>query len=118
MSGDGNGQFAEAMMQAARRIHSGERAYDVCIEACAQMLDVVTKADHGGAAYNLWAEISDLLDAPSGPQSEAACSTMAEAVAMDWLAIDAESVEAVAAYFERWDPGIGAAWLAVAAREP
>jgi hypothetical protein len=37
---------------------------------------------------------------------------MAAAVAEDWLLVDTGSSESVAAYFERWDPAKGSAWLA------
>ena len=112
---DANSRLADVMTHASLRIVAGERSYDVCIEACGALTnaDMFGKADHDGAAYILWAEISDLYDSPSGPRSEAACDAMALAGATDWLAIDAESVGPVSSFFQRWEPAEGTSWLAV-----
>jgi hypothetical protein len=112
---DANSRLADVMTRASLRIAAGERPYDVCIEACGALTnaDIFGKADHDGTAYILWAEISDLYDSPSGPRSEAACDAMALAVAIDWLAIDAELVGSVSSFFQRWEPAKGASWLTV-----
>lgn len=89
-----------------------ERPYDIAIDAMGAIGGVLTEARHAGVAYMLWAEISDLLDAPRGPESEEMCDAYARAAATDWLAVDATSPEAVTFYFDRWEPGSGSAWVA------
>jgi hypothetical protein len=108
---DGDAQLADVMTHAAKRISAGDRAYEVCTDAMGALVDLIGKAHHDGAAYLLWAEISDLFDSPWGPRSESACSAFAAAASADWLSV-ARSPEAVASYFERWHPGRGSAWLA------
>ena len=111
-SSEDDAQLARVMTQAARRILAGDRAYDVWLDAGGPLSELICKAHHDGAAYVLWASVSDLLDSPWGPLSESACNQMAAAVAEDWLSVDTGTPESVAAYFERWDPANGSAWLA------
>lgn len=108
----GDTRLVQVMTRAAQRILAGERPYDVCNDATGRLSDLIGMAHHDGAAYVLWARISDLVDHPSGPQSEFACNDMARAVSGDWLRVDSRSAESVAAYFERWDLATGSAWLA------
>lgn len=72
--------------------------------------DVLEKATHGGEAYVLWADISDLFDDPRGPHSEALCNEFALRAATDWATVDSDSREAVESYFERWNPNGGIEW--------
>ena len=100
----------QIMTDTAQRVLARERAYDVAKHAMGALVHLLAHARHGGAAYKLWASISDLFDDPRGPASEEICDVYADAVAVDWLSVDTSSREAVAAYFKKWDPASGSAW--------
>ncbi len=103
--------LVRVMTQVAERVlASEERPDDVAIDAMGALGGLLTEASHGGIAYLLWAEISDLCDDPRGPGSAEECNKRARAAASDWPAVDRDSVEAVDSYFERWDPRTGTAW--------
>jgi hypothetical protein len=109
---DGDAELVRVMTRTAQRILAGERAYDVCVDTTGALVALLGKAHNDGTAYVLWAEIGDLVDSPRGPQSESACNGMAAAAAADWLSVEIQSPEAVASYFDRWNPATGSAWLA------
>jgi len=67
--------------------------------------------EHVGDGYVLWMEISDLVDAPDGPQSHALCRQVAESAAAAWDSIDQSNPERVSDYFSRWSPRGGNDWL-------
>lgn len=67
--------------------------------------------DHAGDAYVLWMEISDLVDAPDGPQSPELCKKVAEGAAAAWNSVDQSDPARVAEYFTSWRPRDGDSWL-------
>src|SRR5437016_13522373 len=94
-------ELVRLMTQAADSVLADDNAYDVANRTRAEMVHgpVLTEAMHGGAAYVLWAKISDLVDAPGGPFSDEACASAAKAVASDWLGVDPDSPDSIASYF-------------------
>ena len=122
---DPNDELVRVLSETAERVLAGERAYSVAHDATNAMLagPIVLEARHGGIAYVLWGSIADMFDDPRGPYSEEACQAFAQAASTDWQAINARSAEAIASYFQRWDPGskprrVGSAWRAVANKWP
>jgi hypothetical protein len=96
----------------ARLAAAGADAYWVSMEVAKEIIhfpDFGTE-DHEGDAYVLWAEISDLLDAPGGPESPELCRSVAEKAASTWDSVDQSDPEQVAAYFTRWDSRHGEGW--------
>jgi hypothetical protein len=100
----------------ARRVLARDRpAYEVANEAGPLLFPVWESARHAGDAYRLWACISDLQDDPFGPSSEPLCQIVGERASSDWVSLE-RSREVEDAYFQRWEPGSGAAWLAAVPR--
>lgn len=88
------------MNDAADRFEQGEHAYQLAISMLGTIgVDILTGSAFGGPAYRMWAELSDLLDAPGGPQSEEMCVAAVRRSAQTWKAVDKESRRAVARYF-------------------
>ncbi len=105
--------LVETMTQIARGVvATPDNAYWLAIEGNGALMPVVLTARHGGAAYVLWASLSDIQDDPRGPQDDALCVRQTTLAASEWLASD-NSPDAVDAYFERWAPsvGTGSAWV-------
>ena len=63
-----------------------------------------SESESSWSAYVIWAEISDLLDAPGGPESEELCEYLAGDFARRWLALpgrgEIENQEASMAEFD------------------
>lgn len=78
-----------------------QRVYDLLIEGVDPLTDLFDSSN-AARAYQIWASISDLVDAPGGPQSDEACATVARDAAREWLAVDQGSQESIDAYFHRW----------------
>lgn len=85
-----------------RILNPGERRiYDLLIEGVGPFTDLFD-LEWAGCAYQVWAAIGDLVDAPWGPHSDAACETTARAAAADWLAIDRSKRESIDDFFRAW----------------
>ena len=66
--------------------------------------EVIDTADHGGQAYVLWAELTDINDAPR-IANRALCEERSRMAAAEWLQVDLARPEAIERYFRRWrDP--------------
>lgn len=91
----------------------GADAYFVSMEIAAEALNTSSSesGDHAGDAYVLWMEISDLVDAPAGPQSPELCRKVAEGAAAAWDSVDQSDPARVADYFRDWSPRDGDGWL-------
>jgi hypothetical protein len=97
---------------AARLAVEGADAYWVSIEVAGDIQntpDVETER-HLGDAIVLWAEISDLVDAPGGPQSRELCERVARKAAAAWNSVDQSDPKQVADYFTHWGPRYGDDW--------
>jgi hypothetical protein len=98
------------MTEYCRRVLAGdERTYDLCMDAGGALMaaDLVLDASHGGAAYCLWMDASDIYDAPRRPdvallERERQLQDHARSFAADWVTLDPTSTAAVAAFFARW----------------
>ena len=101
---DPDSELVGVLNETARRVLRGERAYEAALETMSKIAlgPILLRARHGGAAYALWAAISDLKDGPDAPESHQARTSVATEAASDWLSIDAGSPEKIAQYFERW----------------
>jgi hypothetical protein len=97
----------------ARLAGDGADAHRLSMAIAAEALDTSNSEseDHAGAAYVLWMEISDLVDAPDGPQSPELCRTVAERAAAAWDSVDQSDPARLADYFTRWRPRDGDSWL-------
>ncbi|MFI8523932.1 hypothetical protein ACIGB8_05780 [Promicromonospora sukumoe] len=94
------------MTAAARRVLGpGSDAYEIGVEACGLILDeVIDTAEHGGVAYAVWAELTDVASSP-WTGAHAWCVALTELASRDWLSVGTADGVAVARYFERWqDP--------------
>ncbi|MGW2091467.1 MafI family immunity protein [Promicromonospora sukumoe] len=103
---EADARLSTIMTTAARRIlEPGSDAYEIGVEACGLVLDeVIDTAEHGGVAYAVWAELTDVASSP-WTGAHAWCVALTELASRDWLSIDMADVAAVARYFERWqDP--------------
>lgn len=101
-------QFRAAMTCTAERVlhPAGRRIYDLVMEEAQHFIGRFVDCSHGGGAFALWMQVSDLYDDPRGPQSEAACEEVGRKAAREWLALDQSRQEAVDGYFARWQsPG-------------
>lgn len=73
------------MDSAVDNLRDGEDAYEVAISMMGLLGGhVLTDSVFGGSAYQMWAEISDLLDDPKGPESHRMCEAAASYVASEW----------------------------------
>ena len=102
-------RLVEFMNHFSRRIEAGiNRSHEVCHEAGDALAnsDPLLEATHGGTAYRLWMDASDIYDAPRHDVSEAAARRKLDehtrALAGDWMSIDMSSSDAVSDYFSRW----------------
>lgn len=98
------GDFISEMTSLSLRIlePGGRRIYDLLIEGVAPFTDLF-EIVHPASAYQMWAAMSDLVDASGTPESEMECERLAKEAARDWLAIDdGHSFESTEAYFQRW----------------
>jgi len=92
----GSDVLARVMDATAHRVLFGtERAYVVAIDTMGDLahLDRGAESQSSWAAYILWAQISDLLDDPRGPQSEELCNEIATAFSRQWLALEDRETE-------------------------
>jgi len=76
-------------------------------------LGATGETSDAGRAYIIWAEITDLLDSPWGPESEEVCERHARAFASDWMQVDTAIARSVDSFFDRWKPYSGSSWNAV-----
>ncbi|MFI2364572.1 hypothetical protein [Promicromonospora sp. NPDC019610] len=97
----------DAIMTAAARqvLEPGSDAYEIGVEACGLILDeVIDTAEHGGVAYAVWAELTDVASSP-WTGAHAWCVALTELASGEWLSVDTADGVAVARYFEGWqDP--------------
>lgn len=94
------------MTDAARRVlEPGSDAYEIGVETCGLILDeVIDTAEHGGVAYAVWAELTDIASSP-WTGAHAWCVALTGLASREWLSVDTADGVAVARYFERWqDP--------------
>jgi hypothetical protein len=97
---------------AARLAAEGADAYELSMEVAGEIIhtpDAVTE-EHVGDAYVLWMEVSDLVDAPGGPNSPELCRKVAESAAAAWGSVDQSNPAQVADYFTNWSPRYGEDW--------
>lgn len=91
------------MTEMARKVlQPGRRTYDIINEGVNQFIDKLADCSHGGTAYVLWMEISDLYDDPRGPLLEELCEEIGRKAAAEWLSVDQTSQEAIDEFFARW----------------
>lgn len=97
-------RFLAAMTEVARNVlqPKGRRTYDIVMEDTNQFIDEFIDCSHGGGAYVLWMEISDLYDDPRGPMSEELCEKVGRRAAAEWMSVDQSSPEEVSLFFARW----------------
>lgn len=100
--------FEQEMTALSRRVLNpqGRRVYDLLIEGVGPFTDLFNSV-HAANAYQVWAAISDLVDAPGGPHSDAECETLAREAAQDWMQIDHHTYESTNAFFDRWLQRLG-----------
>jgi len=96
----------EVMTSMSRRVRvPASNPYEIGLDAMGDIArSVIDTAGHGGGAYLLWAELTDVADHPrtAGPRW---CDALTRLAAGEWLAVDTEDDDAVAGYFDRWqDP--------------
>lgn len=62
-------RFRAAMTSVAEEVlhREGRRTYDVVMAGAEQFIDEFIDCSHGGGAYCLWMDVSDLYDDPRGP---------------------------------------------------
>lgn len=93
--------LAKIMDDATRRVRSGEPSYDVANGAVADLahLEQGEESAASGSALVYWMDISDLLDAPGGPQSEDLCDLLTAEFTSRWAALASRREETVQATF-------------------
>lgn len=87
---------------AVRVLAPGSDTYDIGMDTLGDVHRLVpATTTHADAAYILWAELTDIDDAPrlSAPKLAAELTRLA---AREWLATDVSDPNAVSAYFLRW----------------
>jgi hypothetical protein len=94
------------MTSTSRRVRvPASDPYGIGLDAMGEIArSVIDTAEHGGGAYLLWAELTDVADHPrvAGPQW---CVALTRLAAGEWLDVDTGDDDAVAGYFDRWqDP--------------
>jgi hypothetical protein len=96
-----------------RRLTEDADAYRVSLEVTSEIayLPEFGVQPHAVDAYVLWVEVSDLLDAPGGPESPELCRSVAETAAAAWDRVDQSDPRQVDNYFTRWGPRHGEDWL-------
>lgn len=96
-------QFRAIMTELAREVldPGDQRVYDIVIGMSNRFHDFFD-LKHGGDAYVLWANITDLLGYPLGPASERLCQEIGQKAASEWMELDRTSQDAIDAYFRRW----------------
>jgi hypothetical protein len=98
-------------------VDGGDDVYDY-LRGCSGLFiaDTVTlfAATHAGAAYLLWANISDLDDHYLGPQSEDAMLERAVEATVDWLSVNTKSERQIRAYYARWNKRQAHGWWEIA----
>lgn len=83
-----NLSLALVMDRAARGVLAGtKRPYEIANEAVADIAHLDQESESRASVQALlhWTEISDLLDAPGGPQSEELCDAVASEFSRAWL---------------------------------
>lgn len=78
-----------------------QRVYDIVVNNSNRFHEFFDCV-HGGAAYVLWANVTDLLSDPFGPGSEWLCHEIGQKAASEWMELDRTSQDAIDAYFQRW----------------
>lgn len=64
--------------------------------------DLLVTADHGGVAYHLWAELTDIASHPQ-IANRALCEERSRMAAGEWLELDLARPETIERYFRRWE---------------
>lgn len=101
MNGSGQkDQFRDTMTELAGEVldPGDRRVYDIVVDNSNpfhEFFDCV----HGGAAYVLWENITDLLSDPFGPGSEQLCHEIGQKAASEWMKLDRTSQAAIDASF-------------------
>lgn len=98
-------KFMQMMTASARRLADGTVApYEEGIRLMGELVPILTEVDYAGAAYEVWAWLTDGIDGPPryarGQTSEQIEDLMRQA-ASEWLALDPHADE-LRRYFERW----------------
>lgn len=107
--------FVKIMDDGAARILSrAERAYDVDLEIASQLSNLISTSDEvssTGGAYVLWAEITDLVDDPMGPNSDEMCAAFSVVLARAWQQLSDRHDERVQTKFvRRWAKSLKRYW--------
>ncbi|MCU1413919.1 MAG: hypothetical protein JWN80_1259 [Microbacteriaceae bacterium] len=99
---------------AARILSRAERAYDVDLEIASQLSNLISTSDEvssTGGAYVLWAEITDLVDDPMGPNSDEMCAAFSVVLARAWQQLSDRHDERVQTKFvRRWAKSLKRYW--------
>lgn len=80
--------------------------YWIGIEAQGEIVasELLITADHGGVAYALWAELTDIASHPE-IADRALCEERSRMAAAEWLELDLARPGVIERYFQRWrDP--------------
>jgi hypothetical protein len=105
-SSDADSQLYAILTSTAHQVLASSDPYWVGIAAMDEIAadEVMFTAEHGGAAYILWAEITDIADHWQ-IANRALCEERSRMAAAEWLELDLARPEAIERYFRRWyDP--------------
>jgi hypothetical protein len=101
---DATARVLAAMTDRAQQVLAADESsiYELTLDAGAYFMNLFERGTYAGSAYCIWMELSDLVDDPRGPQSDAVCLQIARKASLEWLGIDQASPVAVDGYFIRW----------------
>lgn len=101
-SGPDSQLYAILTSAAQRVLVPTGNAYEVGLDVMGTIGgELITTAACGGRAYCLWAELTDIADAPR-IDDPALCEERSRMAAAEWLEVDTNSSDAIERYFERW----------------
>jgi hypothetical protein len=104
---DADSQLYAIMTRTAHQVLASSDPYWVGIDGMDEIAadEVMFDAEHGGAAYLLWANLTDINDDPRIVGDRALCEERLRMAAAEWLELDLARSEVIECYFRRWhDP--------------
>jgi hypothetical protein len=104
---DADSQLYAIMTRTAHQVLASSDPYGVGIDGMDEIAadEVMFDAEHGGAAYLLWANLTDINDDPRIVGDRALCEERLRMAAAEWLELDLARSEVIECYFRRWhDP--------------